>query len=100
MPHATEGFYLPALEAMALSTVAVVPDCVGNRSFCRDGENCLMPALEVDALEAASQRALSMADAGRMVSFEEAVQKTLSEHTLERERTSFHGIIENLDQIW
>jgi glycosyltransferase involved in cell wall biosynthesis len=38
-----EGFCLPPLEAMAAGAVAVCTDAHGNRDFCRDGENCLMP---------------------------------------------------------
>jgi glycosyltransferase involved in cell wall biosynthesis len=40
---AAEGFYLPALEAMASGCATVCPDAVGNTGFCRDGETCLMP---------------------------------------------------------
>jgi hypothetical protein len=43
LPHSTEGFYLPALEAMAMKIPLVTLDCVGNRSFCIDGETCLLP---------------------------------------------------------
>ena len=45
LPWQTEGFYLPALEGMALNTLVICPDCVGNREFCRDQENCLNPDL-------------------------------------------------------
>ena len=33
-PDPEEGFYLPALEAMALGCIVVTNDCIGNRSFC------------------------------------------------------------------
>lgn len=39
-----EGFCLPPLEAMATGGAVVCTDAHGNRDFCRDGENCLMPA--------------------------------------------------------
>ncbi len=38
-----EGFCLPALEAMATGGAVVCTDAHGNRDFCRDEENCLMP---------------------------------------------------------
>jgi glycosyltransferase involved in cell wall biosynthesis len=39
-----EGFALPPLEAMAAGAAVVCTDAHGNRDFCRDGVNCLMPA--------------------------------------------------------
>ncbi len=43
LPNDTEGFYLPALEAMKYCDLTVVPDCVGNRGFCLPEQNCFMP---------------------------------------------------------
>jgi glycosyltransferase involved in cell wall biosynthesis len=54
LPHPTEGFYLPALEAMAMGVAVVTADCVGNRGFCRDGESCLMPAYEANSFAKAA----------------------------------------------
>src|SRR5690606_401099 len=33
LPNPREGFYLPALEAMALGCATVVPDSIGNRAY-------------------------------------------------------------------
>jgi GT2 family glycosyltransferase len=41
---AHEGFCLPILEAMATGAAVVCTDAHGNRDFCVDGDNCLMPA--------------------------------------------------------
>lgn len=43
LPVPDEGFFLPALEAMALGVPAVVPDCAGTRGFCRHEDTCLVP---------------------------------------------------------
>jgi GT2 family glycosyltransferase len=48
-----EGFALPPLEAMATGAAVVCTDAHGNRDFCRDGENCLMPQSEPAAVAAA-----------------------------------------------
>ncbi len=53
-----EGFCLPALEAMATGGAVVCTDAHGNRDFCRDGENCLMPAADGPAVAASMQRLL------------------------------------------
>jgi GT2 family glycosyltransferase/glycosyltransferase involved in cell wall biosynthesis len=57
-----EGFCLPILEAMAAGLPVVCTDAHGNRDFCRDGENCLMPAAEPGAVAAAIQRVLDDRD--------------------------------------
>jgi len=38
-----EGFCLPPLESMATGGAVVCTDAHGNRDFCSDGKNCLMP---------------------------------------------------------
>jgi len=53
-----EGFCLPVLEAMAAGTPVVCTDADGNRDFCRNGENCLMPVAEPAAVAAAIRRVL------------------------------------------
>jgi GT2 family glycosyltransferase/glycosyltransferase involved in cell wall biosynthesis len=53
-----EGFALPPLEAMATGAAVVCTDAHGNRDFCVDGENCLMPDPDPAAVSAALARLL------------------------------------------
>jgi GT2 family glycosyltransferase/glycosyltransferase involved in cell wall biosynthesis len=54
-----EGFALPPLEAMATGGAVVCTDAHGNRDFCVDGENCLMPEPNPAAVSAAIARLLA-----------------------------------------
>jgi glycosyltransferase involved in cell wall biosynthesis len=54
-----EGFALPPLEAMATGGAVVCTDADGNRDFCVDGENCLMPEPTVEAVSGAMARLLA-----------------------------------------
>ncbi|HEV2974890.1 MAG TPA: glycosyltransferase [Solirubrobacteraceae bacterium] len=54
-----EGFALPPLEAMATGCAVVCTDAHGNRDFCVDGENCLMPTAEPAAVGEALARLLA-----------------------------------------
>jgi glycosyltransferase involved in cell wall biosynthesis len=54
-----EGFCLPILEGMASGTPIVCTDADGNRDFCEDGVNCLMPAHEPGAVRDALQRVMT-----------------------------------------
>jgi GT2 family glycosyltransferase len=53
-----EGFALPPLEAMATGGAVVCTDAHGNRDFCVDGENCLMPEPTPQAVGEALARLL------------------------------------------
>jgi hypothetical protein len=97
VPNPEEGFYLPAVEAMALGTLVVCPDCVGNRSFCEPGVNCFRPPWEVDAIVAQAEQALATPDAERLV---EAAHATARGHDLAGERAAFQGILRRLDELW
>jgi GT2 family glycosyltransferase/glycosyltransferase involved in cell wall biosynthesis len=53
-----EGFALPPLEAMATGAAVVCTDAHGNRDFCLDGVNCLMPEPDTRSVAAALTRLL------------------------------------------
>jgi glycosyltransferase involved in cell wall biosynthesis len=99
LPDRTEGFYLPALEGMALSTLVVCPDCVGNRSFCLDGQNCFRPEQELDSLAAAAEGALGLRVIERQQMLDSARQMA-ERHDLLGERRAFLRMLENLNQLW
>jgi glycosyltransferase involved in cell wall biosynthesis len=98
LPNPTEGFYLPALEGMVLGTGVVCPDCVGNRSFCLDGENCLRPGYDEDELVAAAVALLR--DVDRRDRLVQAAHATAERHDLERERVAFLDILDRVDELW
>jgi GT2 family glycosyltransferase/glycosyltransferase involved in cell wall biosynthesis len=54
-----EGFALPPLEAMATGAAVVCTDAHGNRDFCVDGINCLIPEPDAGAVSAALARLLA-----------------------------------------
>ena len=98
LPRAEEGFYLPALEAMAAGCIVVTMDCIGNRGFCKPGENCLIgrdaPTL-ADAVASAAAMARSDRDALR-----ERAGETVEAHSLDVERARFHAVLEDVDRLW
>jgi glycosyltransferase involved in cell wall biosynthesis len=57
-----EGFCLPVLEAMAAGAPVVCTDADGNRDFCVDEGNCLMPAPRPADVRRALERVLTEPD--------------------------------------
>lgn len=101
LPNVTEGFYLPALESMRYAELTIVPDCVGNRSFCHNRQNCLFPAYNVPALSAALVDALGLLQLPEQLNiFKRNCSKTLAYHSLARERAQFLDLMRQLDAIW
>lgn len=99
LPHAQEGFYLPALEAMASGCVAVTLDCVGNRSFCKHLGNCLVAQDNADSLLHMIRMALDMPTA-RRAQLLRAARHTAAKHTLAAERERFQCLLTNIDDLW
>ncbi|MFI0398113.1 MAG: glycosyltransferase [Thiolinea sp.] len=99
LPHSEEGFYLPALEAMALGSLVICPDSIGNRGFCRPNTNCLMPDYSINGLANAINAVKQFADSKKSELLAAATQ-TVNEYSLARERAQFLEMMGNLEQLW
>ena len=93
-----EGFYLPALEAMALGSPVVVPDCVGNRVYLEPDANALVPGWHPDEFVAAVLRLEG--DPSLAVRLVQAGRATVRRFGMEREREAFHAILDDLEGQW
>jgi len=99
LPAEEEGFYLPALEGMALGTIVICPDVGGNRDFCRVNNNCFLPVYHIESLYHATIQALTLVKFQRDRLLTNA-QHTAKEHDLTKERSIFLDILDNLKNIW
>lgn len=59
LPNASEGFFLPGIEAMALSERVIVPDCIGNRGYCKKHMNITLCDYEENACIVAIKKAMN-----------------------------------------
>jgi hypothetical protein len=98
VPNPKEGFYLPALEGMAVGTVVVCPDCIGNRSFCLPEENCFRPGYDEDEIVAAADEALRREPA--LGELRARALATAQAHDLAGERSAFLEILDRVDELW
>jgi glycosyltransferase involved in cell wall biosynthesis len=91
LPHPTEGFYLPGLEAMAVGTPVIMADCVGNREYARHNKNCLLiPNHET------VKTVLSLTP-DRLDNLHKEGLKTAQGFTLDNEYRKFIGILNNIE---
>jgi glycosyltransferase involved in cell wall biosynthesis len=95
LPHRGEGFYLPALEGMALGTLVVCPDSVGNRDFCIPEFNCLQPAYDIHSMVELSLQAVVRIHQKSCKKIIEQGIETARVHRLDRERDHFHQALQN-----
>jgi hypothetical protein len=98
-PHEEEGFYLPALEAMYMGSLVISPDCVGNRSFCIKGETCMMPEYTVESVASEVMRAITLPSEDRM-KFLQAGFAQAKRHSVDKERSSFYQLLQDVGQLW
>lgn len=94
LPHAVEGFYLPALEAMSLGVPVVMTDCIGSREYVRDSENCVLAAAQPEALAAAVERARQPELAHRL---QRGGLLTAAAYGQERERERFAQVMRRME---
>jgi glycosyltransferase involved in cell wall biosynthesis len=99
LPLRREGAYLPPLESMALGTAVVTVDCVGNRSFCRDGETCLLPRRSARAIARATLELLRDEEE-ELAPMLAAGRRQSEAHSLEREREAFLAILDRTPELW
>ena len=99
LPQEQEGFFLPALEAMAMGCIVICPDCIGNRSFCLDGVNAFRPDYCQDAILQATLQALALAESRKQALLKESL-RTVENHSLNKERSTFHSLLANVADEW
>jgi GT2 family glycosyltransferase/glycosyltransferase involved in cell wall biosynthesis len=89
-----EGFCLPPLESMATGGAVICTDAHGNRDFCSDGENCLMPAGDRDAVSAAPAWLLGEAQLRERLG--QAGIETAQRYAWERRIDALEGFLEQV----
>lgn len=94
-----EGFYLPALEAMALKKLVVCPYAVGNADFCLPGVTCLQPDYNEASLSEAIFNALAMTDTAQASLIRNGWEIS-RRHSLEQERQAYLSLLNQIDELW
>jgi GT2 family glycosyltransferase/glycosyltransferase involved in cell wall biosynthesis len=92
-----EGFALPPLEAMATGGAVVCTDAHGNRDFCRDGVNCLIPEPTVESVRGALARLF--ADAGLRERLGRAGIETARDYAWERRIDQLEAFLEGVADL-
>jgi len=99
IPRPEEGFYLPALEAMASGCLVVTLDGIGNRGYCQHGHNCFLAEADQASLTAAVIEATRLSVSDRQRIHANAAE-TVRMHSLDRERRQFHDLLLDIGRIW
>jgi len=92
LPHLREGFFLPAAEAMLMGALVICPDCIGNRSFCLGGVNCLVPKRDAAAIAGMATDALELGESAR-ASLLRGARATVADLSLAQEGSEFRAVL-------
>ncbi len=95
----SEGFYLPALEGMAMGKLVLCPFAIGNADFCIPDVTCLQPAYNEDAIFQSIRDALTLSASTRSMIIEQAIDMSKN-HTIQQERTAILELLERADSLW
>lgn len=95
-PLVEEGFYMPALEAMAAGSIVITPDAGGNMAYCRFGENCLGVGFESVDDYVRALRELRAAPVARIAALRAGGYAATAKHTLPAEERGFARLVEEL----
>lgn len=93
LPNQSEGFFLPGIEAMALSDRVVVPDCIGNREYCSEYTNITLCEYDYNSCVETIIDGLT-----RLNTAAHRFEKFLGErvarsYDLKKERQSYHQVL-------
>lgn len=96
LPHRTEGFYLPGIEAMALSDWVVLPDCVASKAYAKSWVNITSCQLTFESCQSALLHAMGRKGtiAGAILRF--GGRKMARSFSLERERKALANLLGSL----
>lgn len=94
-----EGFYLPALEAMALQCLVVCPHAVGNIDHCLHDINCIVPEYHPEAMFKGVQQMLDTPEETKNKYLQNG-NETAERHRIENEREATLDLVHRAHEIW
>lgn len=99
LPKHVEEHYIPGIEAMMLNSFVIIPDCIGNRSYSKNQETCIMTSYDLAGFKIALQDVLSLSDDDfkGIVKFAE---KSTHQYSTEIERESLYKALKLTETIW
>lgn len=93
LPNPTEGFFLPGIEAMALSDRAVVPDCIANREYCTRETNATLCHYNIESVKLAVTQSLDMLNTDIHRMQKDKGETLARSYSLSAERDIYHKLI-------
>jgi hypothetical protein len=100
IPNKTEGFYLPGIEAMALSDWAIVPDCIASREYSLGRANISSCDLNELACQRAILHSLNKARGWKLFVSKWHGRRLLASYSVMQERENYHEMLGELAETW
>lgn len=100
IPNKTEGFYLPGIEAIHYSDVAIVPNCIANLEYMNKDDNAILCANTLNACKQGIDAAIKYLQQPRLNTSNINALDVINTYSLEKERLQYHKILNEIDYIW
>ncbi|GGO63578.1 glycosyltransferase [Bowmanella pacifica] len=100
LPNNTEGFYLPGIEAMALSDWAIVPDCIASREYSLSSANISVCERDSEACIAAIQEALVRGRGISGIIRRWKGRRIAQSYSLKTEQLAVQRVFQQIPSLW
>ena len=96
LPNPTEGFYLPGIEAMKLSDMAIVPDCKANNEYKRNFDNLIICSQQTEPVQQAIEQALSNINKPWHILKKLRGAQTVKHYSMDQEKQRFLKLLRDI----
>lgn len=99
LPKKIEEHYIPGVEAMMLESLVIIPDCIGNRSYSRPLNTCIIADYSLEGMIVAIKKMLALDEKTKKQMLENAIQES-NKFLLSNEKSVLLEMLELTTKLW
>lgn len=99
LPKKVEAHYIPAIESMMLNSLVIMPNCIGNETYAKHNQNCIITKYDVQSIYGRLKRILDLSSE----KFNEIINQARKDaqfFSIEQEKLHINEVIEIAINEW